>query len=256
MTTQTTDDPTSATDPSGTESEGETTAGPTTEEPTTEEPTTEDPTTEEPTTETGNEPMELGEIDGECGLIDAMMIESPEPFLINNSIDFGQIGFDYDALTPGGQEVFDDGNLGGSSLHSEVVSYEILARCDMAELLKTEGEISYQDDLGKKTDLLVAIDGHSVGVSVTRAYGFPPEDPYSLEQAEMLLLDKLDDIQISSANVSPEDAWTKQILHVIAYADMHVESLLTVYAQIPDEVKADTILVVSVTHGDDLFVYD
>ncbi|MGB1277022.1 MAG: Ca2+-dependent phosphoinositide-specific phospholipase C [Nannocystaceae bacterium] len=51
VTTQTTDDPTSATDPSGTESEGETTAGPTTEEPTTEEPTTEDPTTEEPTTE-------------------------------------------------------------------------------------------------------------------------------------------------------------------------------------------------------------
>ncbi len=200
--------------------------------------------------------MGLGEIEGDCGLIDAMEVTAPDPFVFTNSIDFGSSSFDYDALTEGGQKIYDDGNLGGSSLYSEIVSYEILAHCEMADLLKTEGEITYQDEMGKKTDLLVFLDGHNVGVSVTRAYGFPPDDPYTVEQAQNLLEDKLADVLLSSQNVKPEDAWTKQILHVIAYADMHVQSIEQAYAEIADEVKADTILVVSVTHGEDAFVYE
>jgi len=197
----------------------------------------------------------LGVIEGRCGLIDAMELRSPNAFTFEGSIDFRELGFDYDQLTPQGQEVFDAGNLGGNSLHSEVISFEVLARCEGASLLATEGEIVYLDDMGIKTDLLVEIDGLTVGVSVTRAIGFPFEDPYTVMQAEALLVDKLGDVLVSTANVAPRDAWVKQILHVIAYADMHAESIFSAYATLPPEITADTLLVVTVTHGDDAFIY-
>lgn len=203
---------------------------------------------------TGPDPG-LGAISGDCGLIDAMELDSPSPFTFEGAIDFGMVGFDYDMLTPGGQEIFDDGNLGGSSLESEIIAYEVLARCEGAILLGTEAEIQYTDPMGIKTDLLVEIDARVVGVSVTRAVGFPFDAPYTEMQAADLLTGKLEDILASSANVAPRDAWVKQILHVIAYADMHAQSILAAYATLPPEITADTILVVTVTHGDDAFVY-
>lgn len=207
-------------------------------------------------TGTTGDPDGFGVISGECGLIDAMELESPSPFVFTSAIDFGVIGYDYDLLTPGGQQIADEGGLNDGSLQSEIVAYEVLARCDMAVLLKTEGTIVYKNPMGKKTDLLVEFDGLKIGVSVVRAIGFPKDDPYTVAQAETILKKKLGDIQISSVNVAPEDAWAKQILSVVAYTPMHVDSVLTAYAGLDPMLKADTILVVSVSNGDDAFIYD
>jgi len=185
-----------------------------------------------------------------------MELESPSAFVFTSAIDFGDVGYDYDLLTPGGQQIADEGGLNDGSLQSEIVAYEVLARCDMAALLKTEGTIVYKNPMGKKTDLLVELDGLKVGVSVVRAIGFPKDDPYTVAQAETILKKKLSDIVISSDNVAPEDAWVKQILSVVAYGPMHVESILTAYEGLDPAITADTILVVSVTNGDDLFIYD
>ena len=198
---------------------------------------------------------ELGVLSGDCGLIDAMELNSPSAFVFSGAIDFGMVGYDYDLLTPGGQQMYDEGNLNPGSLYSEIVAYEVLARCESAELLKTEGTIVYNDPMGKKTDILVEMDGLKVGVSVVRAVGFPQEDPWTPAQAEVILKKKLDDILISSANVAPEDAWVKQILSVVAYGPMHLDSLLTAYAGLDPMITADTILVITVTNGDDAFIY-
>jgi hypothetical protein len=197
-----------------------------------------------------------GMVDGDCGVLGPTELGSSSPLTFDNSIDFGTVGFDYDRLSEGGKTIHDVGNLGGSSLLSEVVSFEILARCEDATLLKTEGEIVYTDPMGTKTDLLLDIDGLMVGVSVTRAYAFPPRDPYTVQQASELLTDKLGDILISNDNVAPEDAWTKAVLHVIAYEDMHAQSIATAYEALDASLKADTIVMVTVTDGDDAFVYD
>ena len=197
----------------------------------------------------------LGVLSGECGLLDAMELESPQAFVFSNAIDLGVDGFDEALLTPGGMQMIAEGGLNDGSLKSEIVAYEVLARCDMASLLKTEGKIVYTDPMGKKTDILVELDGLKVGVSVVRALGFPKEDPYTVAQATTILKKKLGDIQISSANVAPEDAWVKQILSVVAYGPMHVESVLTAYDALDAQLKADTILVVTVTNGDDSLLY-
>ncbi len=199
----------------------------------------------------------FGAISGDCGLVDGTLLDSPEPLLLRNAIDFADRPFTEDdlaELSAGGREIYLDGNAGGSSIYSEIFAYEVLQRCELAHLLKTETEIIY-DTQGVITDLLTEIDGRKIGVSVTRAFGFPPEDPYTVAQARALLEDKLADVLASSDNVSAEDAWVKQILHVLAYEPMHADSVVTAHAEIDPALRADTIVVVTVTDGMDDFMY-
>lgn len=197
----------------------------------------------------------FGMISGACGVVDAMQIKSPDPIVYRDTIDFGVDVYDRSKLSPGGQYIFDQGNLGGSSLESEIISYEVLHRCELADLLKTESEIVYTDPMGKKTDLLVDIDMFKIGVSVTRAYVYPPNMPYTQQMAYDLLHKKLSDIIVSTSNVSPADAWPKQILHVLAYTSAHADAMEAAYATLDAAVRADTILWLTVTEGNDEFVY-
>ena len=162
--------------------------------------------------------------------------------------------YDYDALTADGQAIHDAGNLGGTSLYSEVMAFETLARCQGAELLKTESEIVYATE-GKKTDLLVSLDGASLGVSVTRAFKYPPGTPLEPADATSLLEDKLSDIQESTSNVAAEDAWERQVLAVMAWDDTAAASLQTAFDGLSASVKADTIVWVAVTNGSDEWIY-
>ena len=197
----------------------------------------------------------FGAITGDCGLIDAMEIQSDSPFTFRDTIDFGMAMYDYNELSPGGKKIADAGNLGGSSLESEIFSYEVLYRCELAALLKTEAEVVYQDPAGKKTDLVVDIDAFKLGVSVTRAYIYPPGSPYTEQDAKALLEKKLSDIQLSSANAAPGDAWEKQILHVLAYKPEFADTMEQAYASIDPAVRGDTLLYITVTEGNDEFIY-
>lgn len=198
----------------------------------------------------------FGAITGACGVIDDELYD-PAPSLFVNGLDFADDPYDisdFELLTLHGQELILDGNAGGNSLYSEVFAMEMLARCELATLIASETEILY-DVQGKITDILVEIDGERVGVSVVRAVGFPKDAPYTVAQATTILERKLGDILQSTANVSEEHRWVKQILHVLAYADQHADSVEAAWLQLPAEVRADTIVIVTVTHGDDLFMY-
>lgn len=203
----------------------------------------------------GDLPLDgLGTLSGDCDVLDTELSDGA-PSIFVNTLDFGTEAFDYAALSEGGQTVHDDGNLGGSSLYSEIFAYEVLYRCEEAALLQTEGGIVYTDPSGKKTDLLVDLDGQTIGVSVTRAFAWPPEDPYTVAQATELLDDKLADVLLSSANVGAEHAWEKQILSVIAYTPDHAASIVTAWEALDADTKADTIVLVTATEGDDAFLY-
>ena len=200
----------------------------------------------------------FGEISGSCGVLSENLLADLTPSIIGNTIDFGNNPYDeadFDSLTSGGQEVINDGNAGGSSLYSEVFAFEVLSRCEDAELLKTETEIAYTDPQGKLTDLLVQVREIKLGVSVTRAVGFPREDPYTKDDARALLDQKLQGVLESTANVAPEDAWSRQILYVIAYAQQHADSLNEAWEEVDVSLQSSTILWVTVSDGDDEFLY-
>ena len=197
----------------------------------------------------------FGAIAGDCDVLDDELTAAG-PSRFDSSIDFAAPFTDdqADQLTAGGQEMLAEGNAGGSSLYSEVFAFELLARCELAPLLKTEKEVDY-DQAGAITDLLVEVDGEKIGVSVTRAVGFPFEDPYTVDQAGELLERKLADILESTAHVSDGDRWRKQILAVLAYAPGHADALTTALDAIEPAIRADTIVWILVSGGTDDFIY-
>jgi len=195
-----------------------------------------------------------GDVSGECGVIGHAEWTSGEPLLVRNAIDLGDGGLDVEDLSEGGTKVYEDGNLGGSSLLSEVLAYELLYRCELAELIKTEAEIVYATE-GKKTDLIADIDDRVVGVSVTRAFHYPPEDPYTPEEGTELLTDKLSDAAEAAGNASAADAWGRTLLHVIAYDSQYADEIEVAWAGLSASVTQDYFVVVTVTDGNDEEVY-
>jgi hypothetical protein len=200
----------------------------------------------------------FGALMGDCQVLDSELT-SPMPFLYENVLDFAMDPYDMSdlaKLTPGGQYMVQTPNAGGDSVLSEVFAFEVLARCEDAKLLKTETEILYDNPRGKITDILVEIDGYKVGVSVVRAIKYPFADPYPADEADRILRKKLGDIQLSSANVTPQDRWVKQILSVIAYTPQHATQIRQVWMTLEPEVRGDTILYVTATEGDDRPIYN
>lgn len=199
----------------------------------------------------------FGDLSGLCGVLEVADLTGPTPELFRDTLTFQRRYVDPDdrpLLTPGGLHLAETPNAGGSSGFSEIFAYEELARCELATLLKTETEIVY-DTASKITDLEVEIDGHKIGVSVTRAVAFPFGDPYPLATATTLLTKKLGDIQLSSASVSAADKWDKQILAVLAWDDAAADTIEQAWTALDPSIKADTIVVVTSTAGDDLFIY-
>ena len=90
---------------------------------------------------------------------------------------------------------------------------------------------------------------------MTRAFGYPLGTPYALSSAQTLITRKLQDIQVSTMNVSAADKWDKQILAVMAWDDQAADVVAQAWMMADAATKADTIVVVSVTGGDDHFIY-
>lgn len=199
----------------------------------------------------------FGALSGQCGVLDDDEWDATTtPFLFRNAIDFGTQSFDANKLTPGGKQIWTEGNRGGSSEHSEVIAFEVLHRCELAQLIKSETKIEYRNAGGKKTDMLVQIDARRVGVSVTRAYHYPPSSPYTAAEARTLLDNKLAALPLSRANGKPPDTWTRSVLHVMAYDRQHADVVQQVWAkQVSAATKGNAILVLTVTDGKDDFVY-
>lgn len=216
-----------------------------------------DGTTADATVDAAPVPLDgFGQISGQCGVLDDTEWNAQSPFLFRNAIDFGALTFDPAKLSAGGQQIWNEGNRGGSSIHSEIFAHELLYRCELAQLLKTETKIDYREATGKKTDLLLEIDSRKIGVSVTRAYHYPPTSPYTEAEAKTLLDKKLSDLPLSQANAKPVDAWTRSILHVLAHDAQHADAVQAAWeTQVDAATKASAILFVTVTDGADGFIY-
>lgn len=193
-------------------------------------------------------------VEGACGELDTEL-QDLAPALFDTQAEVEECDLVRDALSEGGQRMLDAPGAGGSSIYSEVFAYEIARQCDQAALIKTETEIVYEAP-GPITDALIEIDGTRLGLSVKRAVRFPFDQPLGVDDAVELLEEALEDILVSSENVSADDAWAKQILLVPTPFDASLASLQTAYEQIDVALRADTIVWFVRTRGEDDFLYD
>ena len=199
----------------------------------------------------------FGTLSGMCGVLVETDLTSATPMIVHDTMTFDRAFMDpvdRPLLTAGGQVIAATPNAGGSSGLSEVFAFEQLSRCEQATLVKTETQIVY-DTPGKITDILVEVDGHKIGVSVTRAVAFPFGDPYTIDAATTLMTKKLGDIKLSTMNVSAGDRWDKQILAVMAWDDQVGDTVEQAIDGLDAGLKADTIVIITSTAGDDIFIY-
>lgn len=194
----------------------------------------------------------LGTLSGSCGVVKTLLT-APSPTFEKNVLVFAA-GETYDkaSLSDGGDVIFDSPNAGGSSIESEVMSFEVLHACEGATLLKTENEITYAapDDAGPNsiTDILVSIGGTKIGVSVTRVYK-PASQTLTDADAKTILEKKLEGINRSSVRVLPADKWQKQILHVFTANQAASDAVGRVLPTIDAALRADTVVLLTQTGG-------
>lgn len=201
-------------------------------------------------------PLEgFGAITGECGILDNGEWDAAEPFLYRNVVDFGSEVFDPTLLSDGAQEILEEGTAGGSSGNSEAISYDVLYRCELADLLLSETEVVYTNPDSSRTDFLASIDGRNIGVSVTRAFHFPPEDPCVEAEVASLIERKLDDALEAEGFAAPENPWERSILHVVAYNAQCADVTEAAYSTLDEATQADTILIITVAEGADEFIF-
>jgi hypothetical protein len=200
-------------------------------------------------------------IGGACGTLDTELTDEL-PYVIENTSAFPE-GFsrvDGSRLSAGAQTILAEGTAGGSSGYSEAFAFEVLHRCEGAALVASETMVMYETPMpGAIADLIVAIEGVQVGVSVTRAVTVTGmcmrADTYTLTAASTLLSRKVDDIREASTLVSPEHAWTKNMVFVYADTAEHARVMGEAWGALTDDQRADTILYVSVSEAMDGFVY-
>lgn len=155
-------------------------------------------------------------------------------------------------LSADGIKIRDVPNAGGSSVNSEVMSFEILQKCFKGKLLKTEMEVAYFPEGGSITDYVCEIYGTKVGVSVTRAMKFRG-GAFTDEDAQHLLTKKLKGVIQSSRNTL--ENWTKQVLHVWSVSNDVTNTLIKVYEMLPTELRSNTVVLITTTTKTCDFIY-
>ncbi|KAL4219295.1 hypothetical protein ACF0H5_021875 [Mactra antiquata] len=155
-------------------------------------------------------------------------------------------------FSQGGNRLKDVPNAGGSSVISEILSFELLQKCFKADLIKTEMEVTYFPEGGSITDYVCQVFGTKVGVSVTRAMKYRGGE-FTTDDAEHLLKKKLKGVLQSNKN-NLED-WNKQILHVWSVNKDVTNTLIQVYSNLPDNVTSNTVIFITTSKSAD-FIYN
>lgn len=133
-------------------------------------------------------------------------------------------------------------NAGGSSIYSEVLSFEMLHKCFNAALDKTEMEIEYFPYGGALTDYTCRIFGLTIGVSVTRAMKY--RGKFTVQDAKVLLFKKLTGVLNSTRNTL--EKWHKQVLHIWAPSSTVGKVVVRACNRLPRYIRGNTVVLVTV----------
>jgi hypothetical protein len=142
-------------------------------------------------------------------------------------------------------------NAGGLSIVSEIMSAEILGVIYGMWDIRTEMEIVYLFEGWKMVDftmlMLCGGEPQRIGVSVTRAMGFPTEAEFVEENAARLLEKKINGLVLARNGVDDGDSFYKVILHVFAQSQ-RIANLLKAYFDVMHwEIKDNVVLICTIT---------
>jgi len=154
--------------------------------------------------------------------------------------------FDKIVLSVGASRVRDTPNAGGTSVASEVMSFEAMRLLTGAQLSRTEMELEYYPR-GKITDYSVVMpNGVRMGVSVTRALKY--RGTFTRTDARVLLEKKLFGITESTRTVVGE-TWPKQVLHVLVHEAYVADVLAAELENLSADLRSNTTVLITLVHN-------
>lgn len=104
-------------------------------------------------------------------------------------------------------------NAGGASRYSEAMSIHYMNARFGAKGFILENEVEYWIQY-KMCDFIAVIHGQNIGISVTRAMGFPTPSKFTIKSADLLLKKKMHGLIIARDGVSGKHEFYKSILHI------------------------------------------
>lgn len=104
-------------------------------------------------------------------------------------------------------------NAGGNSEYSEAMSMHYFEHVFNGKDFILENEVEYWREF-KMVDYICTIRNERIGVSVTRAMGFPHSSMFVKKDAENLLKKKINGLIVACDLVLTKHSFTKSILHV------------------------------------------
>lgn len=128
-------------------------------------------------------------------------------------------------------------NAGGASEYSEAMSIHYFDNVFNGKDFVLETEVEYWREF-KMVDYICTINNTRVGVSVTRAMGFPCSSKFTKEDARQLINKKIKDLIVACDLVITKHSFEKSILHVWCQNERIAGIIKEVYE---DELEIDSM---------------
>ncbi len=128
-------------------------------------------------------------------------------------------------------------NAGGASEYSEAISMHYLENVYGGSDFILENEVRYWSEF-KMVDFICTIYGQRIGVSVTRAMGYPCSSRFTKEDGRHLLSKKINDVIVACDLVITCHSFAKSILHVWCQNQRIADIMTELYEE---ELKIDSM---------------
>jgi hypothetical protein len=147
-------------------------------------------------------------------------------------------------------------NAGGGSQLSEALSIHYFSERFHARRFVFENDIEYWIQY-KMADFLCSIEGRRVGVSVTRAMGFPSPENFTEEDANRLMYSKMHGLVIARSGVSERHEFSVSILHCWCQTERIASLVKKAYEKVVMEDESNTLyqVIVLLSICPDDFIY-
>lgn len=148
-------------------------------------------------------------------------------------------------------------NAGGKSALSEMLSIDYFSRVFGAAKVALEMEVEYWIDY-KMVDYVCSIEETRVGVSVTRAMGFPTPSDFTPEQAEILVGKKLNGLIIARNAVTKKHRFFRSVLHVWCQNTSIGRMVRDAYSAMEAtlEIKGVMLLLITICDNPEIYIFD
>jgi hypothetical protein len=137
------------------------------------------------------------------------------------------------------QKILNEPNAGGASVVSEALSAEYMARRFGARDIVTEMAIQYWFPNWKRIDYIATFFGGRVGVSVTRAMGYPYDTDFEMEDAIRLCEKKLNGLVIAKSGISNSCRYERSILHCFCQTEEISNMMLIAFHEMIERDKRE-----------------